>query len=47
MAAMRHSSLELTMNIYTGPVLLDVGAAVDALPAFVSAEPLNLAASNA
>ncbi len=34
MAAMRHSSLDLTMNIYTDPVLLDVGAAVDALPAF-------------
>jgi integrase len=34
MAAMRHSSLHLTMNIYTDPVLLDVGAASDALPAF-------------
>ncbi|MDY6913924.1 MAG: hypothetical protein SVT52_05660 [Planctomycetota bacterium] len=34
MAAMRHSSLDLTMNIYTDPVLLDVGAAVDALPTF-------------
>jgi integrase len=34
MAAMRHSSLDLTMNIYTDPVLLDLGAAVDALPAF-------------
>jgi integrase len=34
MAAMRHSSLDLTMNIYTDPVLLDVGDAVDALPAF-------------
>jgi integrase len=35
MAAMRHSSLELTMNIYTDPALLDVGAAIDALPAFL------------
>jgi len=34
MAAMRHSSLDLTMNIHTDPVLLDVGAAVDALPTF-------------
>ncbi len=34
MAAMRHSSLDLTMSIYVDPVLLDVGAAVDALPAF-------------
>ena len=33
-AAMRHSSLELTMNVYTDPRLLDIGAAVDALPAF-------------
>ena len=34
MAAMRHSSLDLTMSIYVDPVLLDVGAAVDALPVF-------------
>jgi integrase len=34
MAAIRHSSLDLTMNIYTDPVLLDVGAAVNALPDF-------------
>jgi integrase len=47
MAAMRHSSLELTMNIYTDPVLLDVGAAVDALPAFAAAKPRALAAANA
>lgn len=37
-AAMRHSSLELTMNVYTDPRLLDVGAAVDALPSFDIAE---------
>jgi integrase len=47
MAAMRHSSLDLTMNIYTDPVLLDVGAAVDALPAFAADRPSELAASNA
>jgi integrase len=34
MAAMRYSSLDLTMSVYVDPVLLDVGAAVDALPAF-------------
>jgi integrase len=31
-AAMRHSSLDLTMNVYTDPTLLDVAGAVDALP---------------
>jgi integrase len=31
-AAMRHSSLELTMNVYTDPTLLDVAGAVEALP---------------
>ena len=46
MGAMRHSSLELTMNIYTDPVLPDVGAAVDALPAFGATEALAEAASN-
>jgi hypothetical protein len=34
MAAMRHSSLELTMNVYTDPALLDVAGAVEAFPAF-------------
>ena len=44
MAAMRHSSLDLTMNVYTDPRLLDVGAAVDALPAFgVSASRSSVA----
>jgi len=33
-AAMRHSRLELTMNVYTDPVLLDVAGAVNALPSF-------------
>lgn len=47
MAAMRHSSLDLSMNIYTDPVLLDVGAAVDALPAFSTERPAVLAVSKA
>ena len=34
MAAMRHSRIELTMNYYTDPVLLDVVGAVGALPNF-------------
>jgi integrase len=33
-AAMRHSSLHLTMNIYTDPTLLDVAGAINALPRF-------------
>jgi hypothetical protein len=32
MAAIRHSRIELTMNYYTDPVLLDVAGAVEALP---------------
>ena len=31
-AAMRHSSIDLTMNVYTDPKLLDVHAALDSLP---------------
>jgi integrase len=31
-AAMRHSSLDVTMNVYTDPTLLDVAGAVEALP---------------
>ena len=34
MAAMRHSRMELTMNYYTDPILLDVAGAVEALPDF-------------
>src|SRR5262245_47054311 len=30
--AMRHSSIELTMNLYTDPMLLDVQGAVESLP---------------
>jgi len=33
-AAMRHSSIDLTMNIYTDPTLLDVAGAINALPKF-------------
>jgi len=35
-AAMRHSDIMLTMNVYTDPALLDVANAVAALPAFDS-----------
>jgi hypothetical protein len=31
-AAMRHSKIDLTMNVYTDPKLLDVHGALDALP---------------
>ncbi len=31
-AAMRHSTIDLTMNVYTDPKLLDVAGAMDALP---------------
>jgi integrase len=36
MAAMRHSRIELTMNLYTDPVLLDVAGAVQSLPSFAA-----------
>ncbi len=36
-AAMRHSKIDLTMNIYTDPKLLDIRGAVDSLPSL----PLN------
>ena len=29
---MRHSSLDLTMNVYTDPTLLDVAGAMEVLP---------------
>jgi len=35
---MRHSHIELTMNYYTDPTLLDVAGAVNALPAFGATE---------
>jgi integrase len=31
-AAMRHSKIDLTMNVYTDPALLDIRGALDALP---------------
>jgi hypothetical protein len=31
-AALRHSCLDLTMNVYTDPTLLDVAGALEALP---------------
>ncbi len=37
---MRHSSIDLTMNVYTDPRLLDVQGAVESLPQiFTTAEP--------
>ena len=44
---MRHSSLDFTMNIYTDPRLLDVGAAVDALPVFSDDKPAVSMVTNA
>jgi len=39
-AAMRHSSIDLTMNVYTDPKLLDVQGALDRLPELaLDAEP--------
>ena len=32
--AMRHSTLDLTMNVYTDPALLDVAGAIETLPSF-------------
>jgi integrase len=43
-AAMRHSSLELTMQLYTDPRLLDVAGALDRLPALPGAESMPEAA---
>jgi hypothetical protein len=40
-AAMRHSSIDLTMNVYTDPRVLDVRGALDALPQLpLDASPL-------
>lgn len=46
MAAMRHSSLELTMNVYTDPTLLDVAGAVDSLPHFRAEDSVPLHAQH-
>jgi len=40
-AAMRHSSIDLTMNVYTDPRLLDVHGALDALPTLSLGEQPN------
>ena len=39
MAAMRHSRIELTMNLYTDPILLDIAGAINALPDFLASFP--------
>ena len=39
---MRHSSIDLTMNVYTDPRLLDVHEALDSLPTFsLDGAPVN------
>ncbi len=40
-AAMRHSSIDLTMNVYTDPRLLDVQGAIESLPQFSVTEVPN------
>jgi len=49
-AAMRHSRIDLTMNVYTDPVLLDVAGAVNALPGFgqaaITAKPATATAAS-
>ena len=37
-AAMRYIRIDLTMNYYTAPVLLDVAGAMNALPDFSSGQ---------
>jgi integrase len=44
-AAMRHSSLDLTMQVYTDPKLLDVRGAMDSLPSLPLGEGRGQAAS--
>ncbi|MCE9590021.1 MAG: tyrosine-type recombinase/integrase [Planctomycetes bacterium] len=34
MEAMRHSTIDLTMSVFTDPALLDVAGAVEAMPSF-------------
>ncbi len=40
-AAMRHSDIKLTMNVYTDPKLLDVRGAMDTLPTFALNGPMR------
>jgi integrase len=42
-AALRHSSIDLTMNLYTDPRLLEVETALDSLPALSLDEPRSAA----
>jgi integrase len=44
-AAMRHSKIDLTMNVYTDPRLLDVRGALDALPTLPLAGPDRIRAT--
>lgn len=46
-AAMRHSSIHLTMNVYTDPALLDVAGAINALPVLSPKAQPKAAASRA
>jgi len=44
-AAMRHATIDLTMNVYTDPRLLDVAGAMEALPALpLGADPTRIPA---
>ncbi len=38
---MRHSRIDLTMNVYTDPKLLDIHGAVDALPTLAATESMR------
>jgi len=40
-AAMRHSSIDLTMNVYTDPRVLDIHGALDSLPKLQLDKPLH------
>ena len=46
-AAMRHSSIDLTMNVYTDPRLLDVHGALDKLPNLPLGKPPHHEAQHA
>jgi integrase len=46
-AAMRHSTIDLTMSVYTDPKLLDVARALDALPALPIDNDCKLAVEGA
>jgi hypothetical protein len=44
---MRHSSIDLTMNVYTDPRLLDVHGALDSLPTLSLDGPPDVAEAKA